>query len=374
MIVYAVFSNQGGMKRVSEAQLQQKHRNDVIYVNFSEKEEQNSDKSIVWIHWKNVSQNYTTEKIDYYQHEISKLVDMSKIKYVIGDCLTLPYFSSFNVEFIYDIHSLSLPMHQQMQEDFSYLSMDQLTDFPTANVIRLNQVSYTRYEYLWLKRSIGFISNSENSTFYLKKYYPDVIEDKPIFQVPVISFMEKSKRGGKAFKYPFFTFSRWHPQKGYHLLFKHDWKEFPLSVRGVSPKNFSEKGLNVLSERAINILPWTDNSASLSQELADSDIVLFPAVYEPYGLALEEALSVGCLCIAHRNQSGHEEQITDGVNGILIDFRSEDFMDNLKKISLMPENEKQRIRENAMTSNRSTMKERDAALEAVFNWLRLRSS
>ncbi len=372
MILYAAFSNQGGMKRVVEAQLKQSSQDDVIFVHFSELPPTEVHKNQVWLPWSNTNKNYTTEKILFYKEELQKKIDLSQIKYVIGDCLTLPYFEGMAVEFIYDIHSLSLPLHSELQKDFSFLLLDKLTEFPTSNIIRLGQVSFSKHEYSWIKRSIGFISNSRNSTFYLHKYYADIIEGKPIFEVPVISFLESRAKNQGSYKYPFFTFSRWHPQKGYHLLFNHFWKDHALYVRGVNIKSFLPEGLVHLKEREIHLLPWSDNSEELAIDLVNSEIVLFPAIYEPFGLALEEAMSLGCLCVAHRNNSGHEEQILDQENGILLDFKSPNFMNALKVIYEMDEKEKNRIRCNAKNSKRATIKDREAKLTKVFEWLRER--
>ena len=372
MIIYATFSNQGGMKRVAESLVRQQIKSDVYHVIFSENKPDPLPENHFWFRWKNVSKNFTMEAVQDFSQQIKAAIpNVTQVKYVIGDCFTLPYFSLFNVQYVYDIHSLSLPLHEQMENDPGYLTMDKLTKFPTSNVVRLSQINFSRAEYQWLKKSIAYVSNSLNTTEYLKRCYPDAIASKPIFQVPVVSQLSSSITSSGS-KYPFFTFSRWHPQKGYHLLLDKQWGETPLYVRGIPESEFLPEGLDYLKERSIQLLAWSDNSSELASELFNTEVVLFPAIYEPYGLALREALSLGCLCVAHRNLSGHEEQIEDGVNGFLLDFRSMSLIQDLMKIYQLSESEKSKIRTNAKKSACPTLQEREEAMAKVFEWLRKR--
>lgn len=372
MIIYATFSNQGGMKRVAEAQLQQQFLDDVYFFLFCEKKPDPLPANHFWIKWRNVGNIFSPEQVEKIISEIKRtLPDYKKIKYVIGDYFTLPYFHSFDVQFIYDCHSLSLPLHQKLQEDMSFLTLDKLTKFPTSGVIRLSQIQYSKAEYSWLKKSIAFISNSKNTTRYLRELYPEAVGDKPIFEIPVISFIKPPAKV-PAVDRPFFAFSRWHPQKGYHLLFTHNWLYTPLYIRGINPQEFLDDGIAELKARGIHLLSWSDDSESLASELLSAEVILFPAIYEPYGLALEEALSLGCLCVANKNDSGHEEQITHGYNGIILDFTSSNFLQELMAIYEMEPEAKKIIKERARTTQRASLQDRQDKLLRLFQWLKQR--
>ena len=64
--------------------------------------------------------------------------------------------------------------------------------------------------------------------------------------------------------------------------------------------------------------------------LRKSDIFAFPTVYEGFGLALAEAMSVGLPCVGLKTTSAVNELIVDGINGFLTDSTPEDFAAKLK--------------------------------------------
>ena len=59
-------------------------------------------------------------------------------------------------------------------------------------------------------------------------------------------------------------------------------------------------------------------TSSVVSELANSDIFVFPSIYEGFPNALAEASSVGLPCIAYKDVSGVKELIENGVNGLLL--------------------------------------------------------
>jgi len=67
--------------------------------------------------------------------------------------------------------------------------------------------------------------------------------------------------------------------------------------------------------------------------------MIFPSVYEPYGLSLNEGLSMGKICVA-TNVGGHAEQIKNNKNGFLV----KDFKLFEKIIELENKNKKQLIK------------------------------
>jgi len=372
IVIYATFSNDGGMKRIADTTFNQNADDHIVYFLFSDIHLFQENERFRWIYWNKNEVNYTEDKIKAFQKKVDdQLKSLRGIKCVIGDCFTLPYFDHLSdISFVYDIHSLSIPLNDVLESDSSYLEIDQYTNYPTANFLRLERFKFTKFEYSYLKKSIAYICNSQNTQWYLEKKYSKIIKDKKIFYVPVVSKDNTGYDKNIEKKFKFYCFSRWHPQKGYHLLLKHHWDIGHLTIRALSEESFLAEGLENLKHKNISLLPWSDDEETLIQNIQQSEVILFPALYEPFGLALQEALSLGALCVAHLNHSGHEEQIQDGINGFLVDMNSDDFKQKLKEILHLPEEMKNKIRSNAKQSFRPSIEDRLSKLNDVFKWLK----
>jgi glycosyltransferase involved in cell wall biosynthesis len=75
------------------------------------------------------------------------------------------------------------------------------------------------------------------------------------------------------------------------------------------------------------------HAEELEKFLGMAKFCVFPSHYEPWGLALNEALAAGKICIAQKGVCGHEEQIQDGINGYLVDFNRhtlDEIVENLR--------------------------------------------
>jgi len=124
-------------------------------------------------------------------------------------------------------------------------------------------------------------------------------------------------------------FGRLSHQKGIPLLFIKHPPRFSLTtvgcnfLGGYDRKHFLENNIELLE-----YMP----PAELRQELLKHTFCLFPAHFEPRGLALTEALATGRICLAQKGAGGHEEQITNGRNGFLVDFNVEPWYDIIEKI------------------------------------------
>ena len=64
--------------------------------------------------------------------------------------------------------------------------------------------------------------------------------------------------------------------------------------------------------------------------MKEAKYMVFPSVYEPYGLSLNEGLSMGKICVA-TNVGGHKEQIKNNKNGFLVN-KPEDIIKKIIKI------------------------------------------
>lgn len=366
MIIYSCFSNIGGMKRVSEGLVRQRLGDDVFYVIFAPDKPENLPENSHWIQWKNKPGNYNPDVVRNVRTQIDQQVQNRKISFIVGDCLTLIYFEHLNRPLVYDVHNLSLPLTNAIQDNPGLFEIDFYTKLPVNKGLTLEQLKFSRFEFTYIQKSSAFLCNSKNTERYLKQYYPGAVFGKSIYHIPLVSDEPISIQDEKEKKIPFYAFGRWHPQKGYHHLLSQNWDIHNLTIRGIEGNLFSEEGVMSLKNKGILLREWTEDRNLLLSELSQSEIILFPSIYEPYGLALTEALRSGCLCVAHKNNSGHEEQINNGENGFLLDMGSSEFQRELYKILALPEGEKQRIRENAKNAKFVTLSEREKALRSAF--------
>ena len=81
---------------------------------------------------------------------------------------------------------------------------------------------------------------------------------------------------------------------------------------------------------------FVPHSGNLWEYYAASDIFVFPAIYEPFGLAIVEAMASGLPVITSRS-AGAADLITDGVDGLLLNEPS-DINDLTAKIELLLSN------------------------------------
>ena len=107
-------------------------------------------------------------------------------------------------------------------------------------------------------------------------------------------------------------------------------------------------------KKNIHFLPWSNEQDDLISELAQFDFILCPSIYEPYGLALTEALMLGKICICHDNQSGHNEQVEHMRNGFIIDMKKSDWVDRIKEITQIDRDVLETISMNAKNQVRHT--------------------
>jgi L-malate glycosyltransferase len=97
------------------------------------------------------------------------------------------------------------------------------------------------------------------------------------------------------------------------------------------------------------------------------DVFLFPSLFEGLGIALAEAMTMGCACVASRIRP-LDEFVEDGVNGILVEPGSPDRISEAV-ISLMRDEEKRRaLGEAASVTARQMFQPEPAArqLEKVY--------
>lgn len=340
MIVYTMVSNNGGMLRVAESAIaihaQLKNSVEIKIFIFSQRPlEGNDHPDIIWIDWNEIENPYSKEKIEHYREIIRSKIP-SKVDYLIGDYMTLAYFDFVEAKIIYDVHVLGKPLYAAIKSNPGIHSLDKITSTPITTLIDAQEFHFLKFENRFISKAHRFIINSHNSGRFLKDLYTDEVEGKAMDYIPVASELKTtSKKFDKTIDVYFF--GRFHPVKGFHLMFAQDWKDHPLCIRGLDSRVLSESSRDMLKTHSINVSAWAWDSTRLVEELLSSRLVIFPSIYEPWGLALQEALALGCICLANKNNSGHEEQIEDGVNGFLVDMKSPDWFKRVSEVLALPE-------------------------------------
>jgi len=371
LILHLILSNEGGMKRVFNTRFQCPD----YYVGVFSKKPFEESSHLFWI--KDIFDVKIEDlgKVDLTEvhARISKLVNSLGIKIIICDVLTYPLIQHLQLPYIMDLHTLARPLYNAMNASENRAHTNSLLKFPEIIALEFLNYPYLHYENLYFKSCAGFISNSKNTTRYLESDYFSKDFRRPVFELPVASDLQEEPVEFTAGTQPTFAtyiFSRWHPQKGFDNVLFENWSSHPLFIRGLESNRFKPEALETLNQNGIHFLNWTDDDTQLKKELLSAELVLFPSLYEPYGLALNEAMAMGCLCVAHRNNSGHEEQIKHNENGFLIDMTVKGWSSELKKIRALSSDEKNKIKKQAMRDSRKNINQRKEKSADFLKWVR----
>ncbi len=276
----------------------------------------------------NFSKTEQLQKLVACVHEKVKAIGGKK---VVCDFHTYRYFEGLPVEIIADVHylikyanSLPRPSHELYDENI-----------PINIQLRFSREEALKgkYEQEMLKASSKIIANSDYTASLLQNNYQ--IEANKIATIPVSPVLAPSakridiKNANKSILYH----GRFniHKRVDYLIHLGHCIdEEIFLYGATESTKIKAEKlaGKNTVVEL------WNTNIDSV---ISESVFHIFPSHYEPWGLALTKSMAAGGICIANKNGRGHCEQIDDGVNGFLLDFEGEDWVEKVKNILSLSE-------------------------------------
>lgn len=355
MIIYNVFANNGGMLRVTESMFEIfKYLGEdfpLRVVIFAKKPIATlNPKHFKWITWSDDDSRFFTEegKAEIVRALKEEYKD-TKISLIIGDTFTLKYWEDFDAPFCYDAHYLDKPFYAAFHKCKEIEVLDQFSPNKICRQLNVMELMTYKKEYRYMRRCKFFIANSSTTKRHLETFYSDVTQGKPVEVVPVSTELQASTiKHTQA--YQLYYAGRFHPQKGLHYLFNRQNIQAVVHMRGFVQAILTDASMAWLNQRGLVALPWTDDSSVIRAELLAAKAVLFPSIYEPWGLSLQEALGLGKVCIANRNDSGHEEQITDRENGFLVDFNSADAWKEIGEIQSLNGQELKRIGENARQS------------------------
>ena len=352
LVLFTCIVNRGGMSRVSKVLSEVKKHVSFKLLIFSPKQELFDD--VYWIKWSDEKNILNDSSIEFYKKEVNQYLQAHALNpsCVVGDIFTLPYFDDYYCNKIFDTHTLAIPMFKSIEKEKEQIySFERNLKEPFSLILISHKYKFIKFEFETMLKADGFISYSLSTTNHLKRYYFPVVKGKAIYNISLTANYLKSKNLipsliSKRRVRGVYSFGRFHPQKGLGLLLSHEWKDLPLTVRGFDRNVFRDEFLPILESRNITNLKWTSDEEVLRDELLNYNCVLFPSLYEPWGLALSEALRLGCICICHKNDSGHHEQIEHLENGYLIDMRSKDLVAIILQI-LKNKKDNSRISRNA---------------------------
>jgi hypothetical protein len=210
-------------------------------------------------------------------------------------------------------------------------------DHLASSMIYLGSVSHKEWKAIVTSDII--ICNSKKTEADLRKYYSDCsLDTKEIYAIPLginknnVPFQPALE--SKKWAY----FGRLDSMKGLwyiskdFVLNKELYQENPPIIMGdgmlemlFMKAHFFEK---IVDYRGLQ------NKASLYEILKDVKYCIFPSIYEPWGLALTEALAMGKICIISKYPSGMHEQVkTELENGFVFDFKNNSIVNFIKSLN-----------------------------------------
>ena len=358
MIIYSTVINSGGMRRIAEwcarTEVNEIDGEEILYLIFTSAPIATTKSNVLFINWTHSSESYSKARIGQYQEILKQKLLGKNITGIIGDYQTLCYLDFLNVPVVYDVHILGRPLFQDIGSDKKFQRIDEeFVSIPMASLIDITHFNFLRFEHKYIKLAKSYMVNSENSEFFLSSNYQDETKGKNIFRVPLpfLPLQEDTPNySNRRFEFFIYTFGRLHPQKAQHLLLFEDWHEMPLAIRGLELEHLKPDAQKKCEQRGIKLLEWSDEVGVIVKDLIKARFVLFSSLHEPWGLALQEAMSLGCICIANSKGRGHTEQIEHAKNGFLLDFTDADWMEQLKAITLITGTSLEEISINASIS------------------------
>lgn len=224
-------------------------------------------------------------------------------------------------------------------------------DHIMSSMVYLGKNSHT--EWKAVATSDIIICNSEFSKREVLKYFDNLdLSKKEIYALPLgvekddIPYYPNLK--SKKWAY----FGRLDTMKGLWYLSK-DWVLNPEEYKANPPIIMGDGMLEMLFMKAQFNDKLVDYRGptykpELYEVLKDVKYCVFPSIYEPYGLALNEALAMGKICIISNDDSGMHEQVTEKYkNGIVFDFKRDSVVNFINHNKLDLKDIPKRARETA---------------------------
>lgn len=262
--------------------------------------------------------------------KINEINNESKIDQIIFQDYYFEYYfdndflKQNNIKKIMFIHLLSRGFFQALLKQIKFQYNTDLTYKPTINHI----------EFLALRDADLVLANSDFTKSEINKHYPE-LSFKEGVEVLKLGVDKELFGFSPCFNGKTLYFGRFVDQKGLVYLFD-DLKAKPGFYKDnsllVSGFGFLEK--EVLSFERLGVVKYLGNlqKDELRKVLRKVEFCVFPSVYEPWCLALTEAMSMGKIAIVQSGPSGLTEQVKDGYNGFYLDFTTNSVADKIKEL------------------------------------------
>lgn len=226
-------------------------------------------------------------------------------------------------------------------------------DHIMSSMVYLGKNAHT--EWRAIATSDIIICNSLFTANEVVKYFDDIdLSKKEIYALPLGVEKDDIPYAPNMESNKWAYFGRLDTMKGLWYLSK-DWVLHPDEYKENPPIIMGDGMLEMLFMKA----QFTDNLVDyrgptykpyLYEILKDVKYCVFPSIYEPYGLALNEAMAMGKICIISNDRSGMHEQVSEHKNnGIVFDFRRHSVIEFINHNDLdltnIPENARRTARE-----------------------------
>lgn len=183
------------------------------------------------------------------------------------------------------------------------------------------------------------ICNSEFSKREIHKFYPEYYN--PVIAAPLGVDVDNLEFCPALDSNKWVYFGRLDAQKGINYIIK-DFVEYPEEYKANPLVVIGDGIMDNQIIKACFFDHYVDYKGNLTKEslfaeLRDAKYCIFPSIYEPFGLALNEALAMGKICIINAIDSGMLEQLRGGpdANAFSIQFGQDSIIKSIEQIEAM---------------------------------------
>lgn len=252
-------------------------------------------------------------------YDISEVIEQYKVDTILKpDYLIEEYLRAVRVN-----HPVREIMFVHMLWRGLFNTIMQMPNFLDGGLYRGSEeyAKKVHWEGIALNHSHEIICNSQFTYSDLQRYYR--IMGRKVHCLPLGIFLDDYKYQPSLENRKVCYFGRLDSQKGMHWIFrdfvdrKEWWQKNPLIVLG---EGAYESNICRAMREGLVDFHWAVPKNEMREILSTVKYCVFPSVYEPYCLALNEALAMGKVCLVSSTGGGMLEQVEDGKNGFVVDF------------------------------------------------------
>ena len=302
-------------------------KREMILLNIIADTKENHRVEIVDVKGKKCYNIYTPKFLNQFdqvlQNLIIQIIEEHKIeKVVLQDYLLQDYFQIPQAEKLHRVFFVHL-LYRGMLDCFL---KEPYADQMLSSMNGVNDMAKQAWiEWKAVIQADSIICNSEFTYEQLKRFYYNCgLDKKKIIVAPLGIENEWFDSSPLPDNDKWLYFGRITAQKGIYYLMKDlqenesYYKKNPLIVVGEGDMdNFCWR--TMLYDKTIDYRGLL-HPDKLKEIIRGVKFCIFPSIYEPFGLALTEALAMGKICIVNKRDGGLVEQIEHGVNGFIVDM------------------------------------------------------